>query len=410
MVVREMPGGKYMSVDEAIALVRGRPPVRGAEPVAVTEALGRVLAEDVVADAPVPAYESSAMDGYALRFADIGVDRRLRVDGRVAAGHPLATGLARGTAARIFTGAALPHGADTVAMQEFCRLDGDSVIVPPDLVRGVNRRDAGEDIAAGSTVLAAGTRLRAQDIGIATAVGRASLRVRRRLRVGVLVTGDELRPPGAPLPPGCIYDSNRHTVGAALRGLGAEVSDYGIVPDNREAIRDALSVAAAANSLVVSTGGMSEGEEDHVRAVVQEIGSLDFWKLPIKPGRPVAVGSVGEAAFLGLPGNPVSAMITFWVLGRPHVLHLMGATDTTPTRFPVVALFDYQHRPGRREFLRGRLRVGSGGRLGAETFGSTGSGMLSSLNWSDGLIELSEDAGAVASGDIVSYLPYHGLE
>jgi molybdopterin molybdotransferase len=284
------------------------------------------------------------------------------------------------------------------------------VILPPDLVPGANRRHAGEDIAAGTTVLAAGSRLRPQDIGMAAAVGRASLRVRRRLRIGLLVTGDELRRPGAPLPPGCIYDSNRHTVGAALRSLGAEVSDYGIVPDNRAAIRDALSVAAASNDLVVSTGGMSEGEEDHVRAAVQEIGSLDFWKLPIKPGSPVAIGDAADAAFLGLPGNPVAAMITFWLLGRPLVLHLMGAADLAPARFPVIALFDHQHRPGRREFLRARLRAQAGGRLGAETFGSTGSGMLSSLTWSDGLIELSEDTGDVAAGDIVSYLPYHGLE
>ena len=399
-----------LSIDDAIARIKRHPPVRGTEHIGVSHALRRILAEDVVADAPVPAHDSSAMDGYAFRFADLAAGRRLRVEGRVAAGHPLDGSLTPRTAARIFTGGAMPEGADTVAMQEFCHIDGDAVVLPADITPGANRRAAGEDVASGATVLTAGTRLRPQDIGIATAVGRTRLMVRRQIKVGVIATGDELRPPGKPLPTGCIHDTNRHTVTAALRSLGAEVTDYGIAPDRKDAIRDALLAAAAGNDLIISTGGVSAGEEDHVRTAVQEVGSLDFWKLPLKPGRPVTVGAVTGIPFIGLPGNPVSAMVTFWLVGRPFTLQLMGATSPEPTRFPVVALFDHGHRRGRRELLRARLRTGVGGRLGVETYSSTSSGMLSSLTWSDGLVEIPEDAGDVNIGDIVSYIPYHGLD
>src|SRR5262245_21001132 len=312
-----------MSIDKALACIRQREPVTTIEDVSVDRAVGRILAEDVVAASAVPAHDSSAMDGYAFRYADLDADRRLPLVGRVTAGHPLAHPLPARSAVRIFTGAVMPEGADTVAMQEFSSDDGDYVTLPDRLAPGDNRRHAGEDIKAGTTVLTAGTRLRSQDVGIAAGVGRTTLWVRRPVRVGVLATGDELRPAGAVLPTGCIHDSNRVGVIAALRNLGAEVTDYGIVGDSESAVRAVLRQAAHDNDLIISSGGVSAGDEDHVRAAVVAEGRLEFWRLPLKPGRPVAMGTVGKASFLGLPGNPVSALVTFWLLGRPLTLRHM---------------------------------------------------------------------------------------
>ena len=410
---------RQLDVDEAVALLRVIPPAVGVEQVAVADALGRVLAEEVVAPRPVPAHDSSAMDGYAVRFADLADSSRLPLQGRVAAGHPLGEPLLPGHAVRIFTGAVMPDGADTVALQEECEqeeCEGDDgpqgryVVLPEHLVEGANRRPAGEDMAAGSVVLDPGTRLRPQHIGVATAVGRTELTVRRRLRAGVIATGDELRPPGEPLPPGCIHDTNRHTVTAALRALGAEVSDYGILADSRAAIRAAIATAAAENDVVLSTGGVSVGEEDHVRAAVEEIGRLEFWRLPIKPGRPVAVGEVAGVPFVGLPGNPVAAMVSFWLVGRPLVLRLAGAADVAVPRFRVEAGFAHRRAPGRREFLRCRVEPGPGGTARALLYPRAGSGMVRSLAWADGLVELLETDGDVAEGDLVRYIPYATLD
>lgn len=399
-----------LGIDDALARLRRHVPVQDVEQVPVLEALRRVLAEDVIAPLPVPAHDTSAMDGYALRFDDLDGNRVLPVRGRVAAGHPMDGPLEPETAARIFTGGAMPAGADTVAMQEHCTFLDGHVTVPPGLQAGENRRHAGDDITPGSTALARGVRLRPQDIGLATSVGRVTVSVRRRLRVGVIATGDELRAPGEPLPPGCIYDSNRPTVAAALTALGAHVTTYPSVVDTRAAITSALVGAAAENDLVISTGGVSSGEEDHVKAVVEDVGSLDFWKLPLKPGRPIAVGEVAGVPFVGLPGNPVSAMVTFWLIARPLVLHLMGMSDTDPVRFSVIAAFRHRRRPGRRELLRARLRTADDGTLRAETHPSTSSAMLSSLTWSDGLVEIPEATGEVCVGDVVRFIPYQGLD
>jgi molybdopterin molybdotransferase len=313
------------------------------------------------------------------------------------------------TAVRIFTGGAIPEGADTVAMQEDCFSEDGTIVLPTVLKPGANRRFAGDDVVRGATVLTRGTRMRPQDIGIAAAVGRSTLLVRRRIRVAMLATGDELRPPGEPLPPGCIYDTNRHTLVAALRALGAEVTDYGLIPDKVSLIRDALTASALDNDLVITSGGVSVGEEDHVRPAVQEIGSLDFWKLAIKPGRPVAIGEVADVPFIGLPGNPVSAMVIFWLIGRPLILRLMGATDLSLPRFQVVSGFHHRHTPGRREFLRVRVIADSFGTMRAEAYPSVSSGMLSSLTWSDGLVEVHETVDEVNVGDVLPYLPYSVL-
>jgi molybdopterin molybdotransferase len=404
------PTVRAVTIDEAIALIRRRPPVGGIEDVPVSKAVRRTLAEDVVASAPVPAHASSAMDGYAFRFADLPADRRLLVSGRVAAGHPMWRALPDGAAVRIFTGGVMPQGADTVALQETVQVDDRHVVLPSGLRAGDNCRGTGDDVVSGSTVLTAGTRLRPQDVGMAVGVGRSTLRVTRRIKVAVIATGDELYPPGTPLPPGCIHDTNRHTVGAALENLGVDVVDCGIVPDRRTAIRGMLLTAAATADLIITTGGVSVGDEDHVRSAVEEVGALDFWKLPLKPGRPVAVGDVGGVPFVGLPGNPVAALVTFWVIARPLALHLMGAAASEPARYPLTAQFRHRHSPGRRELLRARLVSSDDGVPRVETYTSTGSGILSSLTWSHGLVEIPEGAGDVEVGDLVSYIPYEGLD
>lgn len=380
----------------------------GIETVAVAEALGRVLAEDVVAAFNVPPHDNSAVDGYAVFVDDLAPDAEtvLPVTGRVTAGSLLDRPGRRGEAVRIFTGAPMPEGFDTVMMQEDCRVDGDRVAIRPGITRGANRRRAGEDIAAGSVILHAGRRLRPQDIGLAASTGRDRLAVRRPLRAAVFSTGDEVRDPGSALAAGCIYDSNRYILGALLRQLGCAVTDLGILPDRLDAIGAALGAAATGHDLIVTSGGMSVGEEDHVKAAVEALGSLHFWRLAIKPGRPVALGEVGGVPFIGLPGNPVAVMVTFLRIARPMVLRLAGATETEPRWFQVRAGFDFKKKPGRREFLRVRLERAPDGALVARQHPNQGSGVLSSMVDSDGLVEVDEDTAVIAVGDPVDFLPF----
>jgi len=400
---------QLLSIEDVIASFRRWLPLQGEEEAPLAEALFRILAEDIMASHPIAPYDSAAMDGFAFLFDDMPADRCMEVVARVSAGHPMTKAMPRGKAARIFTGASMPLGTDTVAMQEDCEVVEDFVKLPAGLRQGTNRRRAGEDVPKGGLVLATGSRLRPQDIGIAAAAGRAALTVKQRLRVAILATGDELRAPGELLPEGCIFDTNRHAVGAALRGLGAQVHDFGLVPDRQQAIRDMLEHAASACDLIISSGGVSAGEEDHVRAAVMEIGSLDFWKVAMKPGKPVAMGEIAGTPFVGLPGNPVAAMITFWLLVRPLVLQLMGATDISATRIPIVADFRQRHQSGRREYLRARLHRSDNGKLRAEPYHSTGSAMMSSLIWSDGLLELHENRGDIEIGDILDFISYESL-
>ncbi len=398
-----------MSVAEALARLESRlKPAVAVESVGVAQALSRILAEDVVSPLNVPPHDNSAMDGWAFRRADLPADGRLPVVGRVAAGHPFKGELPPGGAVRIFTGAPLPHGADTVAMQEDCREEEGGVALPAHLAQGDNCRFAGEDVAEGGVVLHAGARLRPQDLGIAAAVGRTALDVYRPLRAAIFSTGDEIREPGGALEPGCIYDTNRFTAGGLLRGLGAEVTDLGILPDRLGTIRDALAEAADCHDVILTSGGVSVGDEDHVKPAVLALGSLDFWRLAIKPGRPVALGEVKGIPFIGLPGNPVAVMVTFMLIARPMVLRLMGARDTTLARFPVEAGFAFRHKPGRREFLRARL-AHSDGRLVAAKFPSDGSGVLTSMVWSDGLVDIPEDRGDIAPGEMVDFVSYAEL-
>lgn len=402
-------GGKLMTTAEAMEVLTGRlGPVVEREELGLRESLGRVLAEDVTSPMAVPPHDNAAVDGYAVRFDDLSSDgeTRLRIVGRVAAGHPLGRAAAPGEAVRIFTGAPMPDGIDTVFMQEDCVEDGDAVVLPPGIKPGGNRRFAGEDVTAGSVILRTGQRLRPQDIGLAASVGRTTLPVFRRLRVALFSTGDEIREVGEDLPAGCVYDANRYTVAGLLDSLGCVVDDLGILPDDYDHIRRALDDAARNHDAIMTSGGVSTGEEDHVRRAVEALGSIHFWRLAIRPGRPLALGQVGRIPFIGLPGNPVAVMVTFMRLARPAILLLSGCAETTPHMFRVRATFGYKKKIDRREWLRVRLFTDTDGALAAEKFPRDGAGILSSMVEADGLVELPEEMTLVEPGAMVDFLPF----
>ena len=402
-------GGELMTAGEALALLAERlDVVVEPEPVALRKALGRILAADVTSDLAVPPHDNAAVDGYAVAFDELDADRetRLPVTARVAAGQALDRAARPGEAIRIFTGAPMPVGMDTVLMQEDCRADGDDVIIPPGIKRGANRRHAGEDIAAGSVILEAGRRLKPQDLGLAASIGRATLDVYQRLRVALFSTGDEIREVGDELPPGCVYDANRYALAGLLETLGCAVDDLGILPDAFDAIRDALRDAARTHDLIVTSGGVSIGDEDHVRDAVTELGSIHFWRLAIRPGRPLALGQVAEIPFLGLPGNPVAVMVTFMRFARPAILLMAGCRDIAPKTFHVRASFGYKKKLNRREWLRVSLFTDDDGAPAVRKFPRDGAGILSSMVAADGLVELPEDLAAIEPGAMVEFLPF----
>src|ERR1700733_9858807 len=357
-------GGALLPIDDARSLIRERVDVvAGVETIALAHADGRTLAEPVAAPFDVPGFTNSAVDGYAVRFDDLvrNAETRLVVHARIAAGHSSADGLTAGRAARIFTGAVMPDGADTVIMQEDCRADGAAVFIRPGIKRGANRRVAGEDIAAGSVALAAGRRLGPAELGLLAALGQAAVPVRRRLSVALFSTGDELREPGTTLASGQIYDANRFMLASMLVRAGAVVSDGGILPDRVDSLAKALVEAAARHDLIVTSGGVSTGEEDHVRNVMNAHGSLFFWRLAIKPGRPVALGQIGSTPLIGLPGNPVAALITFVAVARPLIEAMTGTLPRVPRRSAAVSSFSYKKKRDRREYVRVSLEAGDGG-------------------------------------------------
>ncbi|MBI5329168.1 MAG: molybdopterin molybdotransferase MoeA [Betaproteobacteria bacterium] len=390
---------EMLSVDGALArLLEGVRPLAETETLPADAGLGRVLATDLASGVTVPPFDNAAMDGYALRVADWDAQTWLPVSQRIPAGHP-AQPLQPGSAARIFTGAPVPEGADAVAMQEDAEIQDGAVRVLRAPRPGDHLRRAGEDIRTGQVVLQAGVRLGPAQLGVAAAVGAERLTVRRRLRVAVFFTGDEIVLPGQPLPPGRIYNSNRATLIALLRQMGAEVTDLGQVQDSLEATAAVLERASREADVVVTTGGVSVGEEDHVKAAVERLGRLDMWKVSMKPGKPLAFGRVGEADFLGLPGNPVSAFVVFCLFARPFLLARMGASARPALSVTVPAGFT-RAKPGqRREFLRARLEQGR-----AVLFPNQGSGVLTSMAWADGLADV--DAGvSVQPGDLVRFIP-----
>lgn len=406
-------GGPMMSVDEAVAIIAaGVTPVREIETVEIARADGRILAAGVSAPLPLPPFTNSAVDGYAVRSQDLPRKHEAAfvVTGRVAAGASATEAIEAGHAMRIFTGAPMPAGADTVFMQEDVRLDDQGrVVLPEGLRTGANVRPAGEDIPVGSAALPARQRLRPQDIALAAALGLTHLEVRRRVRVAVFSTGDELVSPGAPRAASQLYDSNRFMLTAMLRRLGCEVSDLGIIRDDRDALAHGLKKVACAHDLILTTGGVSTGEEDHVKSAVEKAGKLVLWRMAIKPGRPIAMGIIAGTPLIGLPGNPVASFVTFVHVVRPTVLALAGAAQQRLIPMPVRAAFSYKKKISRREYVRATLRTANDGALEAIKFPREGAGLLSSLVETDGLVELGEQITQVEPGQSVGFIGYASL-
>ena len=381
------------------------------------DAAGRVLADDVVAPVNVPPFDNSAVDGYAVRADDLksGTEMRLQIVDRVAAGHDATHALRAGEAIRIFTGAPMPDGADTVFMQEDCRTENGAVFVPPGLKRGANRRLAGEDIRAGTVALPAGRRLAVQHVALAAALGLTALPVRRRVRVALFSTGDEIVEPGMKLPRAALYDSNRYLLSGLIARMGAAITDLGILSDDPKELAKALKAAAENHDLVLTSGGVSIGEADYVRSTIESIGKIVFWRVAIKPGRPVAMGVIPAAkpgdgaAFVGLPGNPVAVFVTFVRVVRPLLLRLSGALPEPLVAMPARAAFSYRKRKGRREYVRVTLRPAADGTIEAVKHPQDGAGVLTSLTETDGLAELGEDVTTVEPGSPIGFLSYASL-
>ncbi len=401
-----------ISVEEALGRIEGHiEPVAGTERVPVRGALNRVLARPVASPFDVPGYANSAMDGYAVRAADLpGADAvNLRVMGTAWAGAPFAGHLAPGQCVRIMTGAKLPEGSDTVVMQEHVERTGERVRVGPGHRPGQNVRHPGEDIGAGTAVLDAGCRLTPSELGLIASLGIAEVTVKRRVRVAFFSTGDELRSIGEPLGEGELYDSNRYTLHGMLARLGVEVLDMGVVRDRREDVEAAFGAAADAADAIITSGGVSVGEADYVTETLQRLGEVNFWKIAMKPGRPLAFGRVAEAWFFGLPGNPVSVMVTFYQFVQPALRRLAGETPVAPKRFRVPAATPLRKRPGRVEFQRGVLVRDEDGRLTVHSTGLQGSHVLSGMSRANCFIVLPLETGDLEAGAEVEVEPFEGI-
>ena len=400
-------------------------PVRTVEMRPIRDALGRVLARDVVSAIDVPAHDNSAMDGFALRGSDLQPDAmtRLSIVGTGLAGQSFDGEVPARACVRITTGAVMPRGLDTVVPQEFTRIEGDQVLVPPGLLRaGDNRRLAGEDLARGDAALAAGRLLKPADLGLLASLGLAEVPLRRRLRVAFFSTGDELRSIGEPLDAGCVYDSNRYTLWGMLQRLGVDAIDLGVVRDDPVALREAFTQVACADA-VITSGGVSVGEADHTKRVMAELGEVLFWRIAMRPGRPMAIGRIGtlagaegrigaaphQALLFGLPGNPVAVMVTFYAFVRDALLRLAGATPQPLPLLRAASVGAIRTKPGRTEYPRGIVSRADDGRWQVAITGAQGSGILRSMSRANGMVLLHHDQGDVAPGEPVDVLPFDGL-
>ena len=400
--------GSLMTLEQALSIVTERTPVvAGCEVVSLDNALGRVVYEETFAKNNLPPFPNSAVDGYAVCYDDLlpGTETELPSSGRIAAGSIQRLKTA-GRAVRIFTGAPMPCDADTVFMQEDVEVTDGKVRLPPGLSRGANMRPAGEDIERGLRILSAGQRLRPQDIALAAATGHTHIKVRRRLRVAILSTGNELANLGARLVSGSVYDSNRVMLATLLARAGAEIRDFGIVQDDRNAVADRFASASTGNDLIISSGGVSLGEEDHVKDAVRSSGQLVFWRIAIKPGRPLAMGVINGVPFVGLPGNPAAVYVTFLFFVLPLLAHLGGAQAPRTLALRVRSTFPAKKKKGRREYIRVSVTRAADGILEARKFPKEGAALLTSLTESDGLAEIGDDIEAIAVGDMITYYPH----
>lgn len=406
-------GGKLLAVDEALATVSQRLDcLVGTEPVDLSRALDRILAAPMVAPRDVPPHNNSAVDGYAVRFADLnqGGESRLQVAGRLQAGDPATVSPSAATALRVFTGAAMPPGPDTIFMQEDCREEDGAVVLPAGMKKGANYRFAGEDVRRGETVLEPGKRLGPADLGLIASLGIDRLDVRERLKVAVLSTGNELLEPGEAARTGAVYDANRYTIGGLLRRAGYTVTDAGILPDRPEEVSTALDRLSRDHHAIIASGGVSTGDADYVKEAVEGVGGrLHAWRLAIKPGRPVALGQIGDCAFIGLPGNPVAVVVTYLVLARPLLAKLAGRSLPPVPAYPVIADFDYRKKPGRREYVRVTLSA-EDGLPHVRRFPRDGAGILSSVVHSDGLLVLDEVMENIQAGDRLPFVPWTAFD
>ena len=394
-----------LSAEQLLAeLLKRARPLEEMEVVALDGALGRVLGKGVVSNVTVPPLDNSAMDGYAVRTAEVEAGVPMWVSQRITAGR-VGQDLQPGTVARIFTGAPIPPGADAVVMQENAIVEGEEVHFPGLPSVGQHIRRAGEDIVAGCEVMCPGTRLGAAEIGLAASAGAGSLSVVRRLKVAIFSTGDELAEPGEPIKPGQIYNSNRFTLSGLLQGLNADLRDFGRVPDALDATVKTLEQAADWADVVITSGGVSVGDEDHVKAALEKLGRLEMWKVAMKPGKPVVFGQVGEADFIGLPGNPVSVFATFCLFARPFLLKRMGVTRVLYRAFPVKAAFDWNKAGERREFLRGLMVADGEGGAEVRLYPNQGSGVLTSATWGDGFVDIAVGQ-TVSRGEWVRFIPF----
>ncbi|MCV3238875.1 gephyrin-like molybdotransferase Glp [Mesorhizobium sp. ZC-5] len=406
-------GGPMRSLDDTAALIASQlSVVEESEIVPLAIADGRILAKDLVAPLPLPPFTNSAVDGYALSGDDVPetVEKVFPVVDRIQAGMASDVPVAPGQAIRVFTGAPLPEGVDTVYMQEDVRVDeAGFVVLPTGLKRGANVRPAGEDVGAGMVVLKAGQRMRPQDVALVAALGMTQVEVRRRIRVAIFSTGDEIVAPGNVRGPAQLFDSNRFMLMAMVARLGCEITDLGILKDDSDLIAGVLGQAALRHDLILASGGVSTGEADYVKTAVESVGTLVFWRVAIKPGRPVAMGVIRGTAFVGLPGNPVASFVTFAHIARAAILALAGARQKPPVSRPVRAAFSYRKKAGRREYARVSLRRREDGSYEAVKFPREGAGLLSSLVETDGLVELGEDVIQVKPGQTVQFLAYSDL-
>lgn len=401
-----------LSVAEALKRIDDvATPVSGLEQVALRDALGRVLAETITSPLNVPSHTNAAMDGYAVRSADLPETgtSKFKVIGTALAGIPFQDTLQPGSAVRIMTGAVVPRGADCVVMQEHTEREADWVVLGTGNKAGQNIRQAGEDLAVGAVVLQPGRLLTPADLGLLASLGIAEVRVRRRLRVAFFSTGDELRSIGEPLDEGQIYDSNRYTLYGMLTRLGVDILDMGIVRDCQDALRQAFAEAALVADAIITSGGVSVGEADFVKDILTSLGEVNFWKIAMKPGRPMAFGRIGDAVFFGLPGNPVSVMVTFYEFVQPALSRMMEREDTTSFMIKVTCISRLKKRPGRREFQRGVLHYQADGTLQVKTTGDQGSGILNTMSRANCFIVLPEECKTVEPGTLVQVQPFAGL-